>query len=69
VSGLTVLRRPRPWSSAALGAGLVLLLQVGLSAWHGATPTVALLLVVLAVAALGRRLRTRQDAVPRPALR
>jgi uncharacterized protein (TIGR03382 family) len=69
VTGPTALRRPRSWSSAALGAGLVLLLQVGPSAWHGATPAVALLVVVLAVAALGRRRRTRQDAVARPALR
>ena len=73
MTGPTVLRRPRSWSSAAVGAGLVLLLQVGLSAWHGATLAVALLVVVLvvvlAVATLERRLRTPEDVVRPSAVR
>jgi hypothetical protein len=57
----------RPWSTGAvalLGAALVLLLQVALSAWHGAALAVALLVVVLGIAGLERRLRRPDDAVP-----
>jgi hypothetical protein len=64
----TVVLRPRAWSGAAaavLGAGTVLLLQVGLSAWHGAALGVALLLVALGVASGEHALRAPERTVPR----
>jgi hypothetical protein len=64
----TVVLHPRAWSgaaTAALGAAVVLLLQVGVSAWHGAALAVALLVLALGAASVERVLRAPEGAGPR----